>query len=43
VGGSPLPDIAMCAVLAAAYTLFGILILETVLRAARRRAALSLT
>ena len=43
LGGSPLPDIAMCVVLGAAYTLAGVLVLETVLRAARKRASLSLT
>ena len=42
LGGSPLPDVAMCAVLGAGYTLVGVLLVETVLRAARSRAALSL-
>jgi ABC-2 type transport system permease protein len=43
LGGTPLPDIAVCLALGAGYVLLGILVLETVLRAARRRAALSLT
>ncbi len=43
LGGSPLDDVGMCVVLAGAYTLIGVLVLDTVLRAARARAALSLT
>jgi ABC-2 type transport system permease protein len=43
LGGSPLPDIAMCVTLGGAYVGVGIAVLETVLRAARVRAALSLT
>jgi ABC-2 type transport system permease protein len=43
LGGSPLPDLALCAVLAAGYVLAGVLVLESALRAARARAALSLT
>jgi ABC-2 type transport system permease protein len=42
-GGSPLPDIAMCFVLGIAYVAIGVLITETVLRAARAKASLSLT
>ena len=42
-GGSPLTDIAMCLVLGGAYLLIGIVLTETVLRAARQRASLSLT
>jgi ABC-2 type transport system permease protein len=43
LGGTPFPDLALCLVLGAAYIGGGILVLETVLGAARRRAALSLT
>ena len=43
LGGSPLPDLAMCFALAAGYVLIGVLVLDTALRAARARAALSLT
>jgi ABC-2 type transport system permease protein len=43
LGGSPLPDLALCAALAAGYTLVGVLVLESALRAARARASLSLT
>jgi hypothetical protein len=42
-GGTPWPDTAMCAALAAAYTTVGVLAVEHMLRAARRKAALSLT
>ena len=42
-GGSPLPDIAMCLVLGGSYLLIGIVLTESVLRAARQRASLSLT
>jgi hypothetical protein len=42
-GGSPLPDVAMCFVLGAAYVGLGILVTNRVLRAARTRASLSLT
>jgi ABC-2 type transport system permease protein len=42
LGGSPLPDMLMCLALGASYMLFGVLILNTVLRAARRTAALAL-
>ena len=41
-GGTPWPDIAMCLVLAAAYTALGILMLNRMLRQARERAALAL-
>jgi len=43
LGGSPYPDLLVCLGLAAGYTLTGILLLDTVLRAARARATLSLT
>jgi ABC-2 type transport system permease protein len=43
LGGSPLPDIAMCVALGGVYTLVGVLLLEVLLRAARARAALTLT
>lgn len=42
-GGSPLPDIAMCAVLGFAYVVIGFLLTDRVLRAARAKASLSLT
>jgi ABC-2 type transport system permease protein len=42
-GGSPAPDLALSIALGASYILIGILILETVLRAARVKASLSLT
>lgn len=42
-GGSPLPDIAMCFALGAVYVTIGVLLTETVLRAARAKASLSLT
>jgi ABC-2 type transport system permease protein len=43
LGGSPLPDVLLCLALGGGYVLAGVLVLETVLRAARARAALSLT
>lgn len=43
LGGSPFPDLAMALALGAGYALVGVLVLETVLRAARVRGALSLT
>lgn len=43
LGGRPLDDLALCAVLGAAYVTLGILVTNRVLDAARRRAALSLT
>jgi ABC-2 type transport system permease protein len=42
LGGSALPDIALCLLLGLAYTAVGVLVVERVLRAARARAALSL-
>ena len=42
-GGTPLPDIGMCFLLGAIYVGVGVLVTETVLRAARRSASLSLT
>ena len=41
-GGSPWPDVALCALLGAVYVAVGVLVLERMLDAARRRAALSL-
>jgi ABC-2 type transport system permease protein len=43
LGGSPLPDLLLCLALGAVYVLIGVLVVETVLRAARARASLSLT
>jgi ABC-2 type transport system permease protein len=43
LGGSPLPDLGLCLALGAVYVTLGVLVLERVLSAARRRAALSLT
>jgi ABC-2 type transport system permease protein len=43
LGGSPLPDVAMCALLGAVYTAIGVAVVERVLRAARASASLSLT
>jgi ABC-2 type transport system permease protein len=43
LGGSPLPDVVACAALGAGYALLGVLLVQTVLRSARRRATLSLT
>jgi ABC-2 type transport system permease protein len=43
LGGSPLPDLLLCLALGAGYVLVGVLVLERVLRAARAKAALSLT
>jgi ABC-2 type transport system permease protein len=42
-GGSPLPDVVMCAVLGTAYVAVGFALTNRVLRAARVRASLSLT
>ena len=42
LGGTPLPDIAMCLALGGLYTAIGVLIVDRVLRAARAKAALSL-
>jgi ABC-2 type transport system permease protein len=43
LGGRPLDDLLMCAVLGSAYILLGILVTNRVIDSARRRAALSLT
>jgi ABC-2 type transport system permease protein len=43
LGGSPLPDVLLCLALGALYVLIGVLVLDNVLRAARAKAALSLT
>jgi ABC-2 type transport system permease protein len=43
LGGTPLPDLAMCLALGAVYTLIGVVVLDWVLKAARARAALALT
>jgi ABC-2 type transport system permease protein len=43
LGGNPWPDAALCLALGTGYVVLGILVLERVLGAARRRAALSLT
>jgi ABC-2 type transport system permease protein len=43
LGGDPLLDIAMCAVLGALYTILGVTVAERMLSAARARATLSLT
>jgi hypothetical protein len=43
LGGSPIPDLAMCFVLGAGYITLGILVTDRMLQAARERAALSLT
>jgi ABC-2 type transport system permease protein len=42
-GGSPLPDIAVCLAVGGAYTLLGVIMLDRLLLAARRRASLALT
>ena len=42
-GGTPLPDVAMCLALGAIYIGIGVVLTETVLRAARSKASLSLT
>jgi ABC-2 type transport system permease protein len=43
LGGNPWPDLALCLALGVAYVTFGVLVLDRVLGAARRRATLSLT
>jgi len=43
LGGSPLPDLLMCFALGTAYIALGFLVMDRLLRAARERAALSLT
>jgi ABC-2 type transport system permease protein len=42
LGGNPWPDLALCLALGVGYIVFGIVVLERVLAAARRRAALAL-
>ena len=42
-GGAPLADLALCLLLAGGYLVVGVLVLDAALRAARARAALSLT
>ena len=42
MGGTPLPDVVACLALGAVYTLIGVVVVERVLRAARKRAALAL-
>jgi ABC-2 type transport system permease protein len=42
LGGSPLPDAALCLLLGGLYTLVGVVVVDGVLRSARRNAALSL-
>ena len=42
LGGSPLPEIALCLALGAGYVAAGSLVLETALRAARKDGSLSL-
>jgi ABC-2 type transport system permease protein len=43
LGGNPWPDLGLCLVLGLTYFVLGVLVLERVLGAARKRAALSLT
>jgi ABC-2 type transport system permease protein len=43
LGGTPWPDLAFCLVLGLGYVTIGVLVLERVLGAARKRATLSLT
>jgi ABC-2 type transport system permease protein len=43
LGGTPLPDVAVCLALGAGYALGGVLLVQTVLRSARKQATLSLT
>ena len=43
LGGSPLPDVALCLALGAVYLVIGVLVTERVLRAARMKAALALS
>ncbi len=43
LGGSPLPDLLLCAGLGVVYLLIGVLCAETVLQSARRHATLALT
>lgn len=43
IGGSPLPDLLLCAAIGATYVALGFALVEVLLRAARRTASLSLT
>ena len=43
LGGSPLPDVALCLALGVVYLVIGVLVTERVLRAARMKAALALS
>jgi ABC-2 type transport system permease protein len=43
LGGSPLPDLALCAAIGAAFLAVGVAVSDTVLRSARVRATLALT
>lgn len=43
LGGSPLPDLALCLLVGAGYLVVGVLAAESVLRSARRHASLALT
>jgi ABC-2 type transport system permease protein len=43
LGGTPWPDLALCLLLGVVYVGIGVAVLERVLGAARKRAALSLT
>ena len=43
LGGTPLPDVAACLALGAGYLVVGVLLVQTVLNAARKHATLSLT
>jgi len=43
LGGSPLPDVALCLALGAVYLVIGVLVTERVLLAARMKAALALS
>jgi ABC-2 type transport system permease protein len=43
LGGSPLPDLLVCAAIGLGYAAAGMLLVDTVLRSARSRATLSLT
>jgi ABC-2 type transport system permease protein len=43
LGGSPLPDLLACVAIGAACVTLGVLLVEVMLRAARRTASLSLT
>ena len=43
LGGNPLGDVLLCGALGLAYFAIGVLLVETVLRSARKSAALSLS